>query len=130
MLVSSDDSSIHVPPTCSQHFCTVIELLCHALPITFTQYKLSFFNSNCTTSFFDNGVICAMFTDMNVKCFCCHSIHNTLPTDESSVLVKCCVVYCICAATLEIFQNHISDVSHFFTCSVFDAPIRSTCVRK
>jgi len=55
-----------------------------------------FFNFNCTMSFFENAVICAMFTDMRWKFFHCQSIINTLSEDESSVLLKYCVVYCIC----------------------------------
>ena len=108
-----------------------------------------FFNFSCTMSFFENAVICAMFTDITWKFFRCQRIINTLSEDKSSVLSKycvayciccvayciccvayciccvayciccvvyciCCVVYCICAVTMEIFQNCISDVSHFF----------------
>ena len=80
-------------------------------------------------SFFENGVTCGMFAGVILKCFHCHSTQNTQPEDESTVFLKCCVVYCIRAATMEIFQNCISDVSHFLNCSVVDAHIESTCVR-
>ena len=61
-------------------------------------------------SFFDNSVTCTVFTDMIWKCFHPHSIQNALSEDENSVLLKCCVVYFICAVTMEMFQNNISDI--------------------
>ena len=152
----------HIPST-SEHslnFCVM-----HFQYTSNTKYQstVSFFNFNCTMPFFENAVICAMFTDMKWKSFHCQSIINTLSEDESSVLLKycvvycvccvvycvccvvycvccvvycvccvvycvhcvvycvccvvyciCCVVYCVCAATMEIFEKRISDVSNFF----------------